>query len=361
MSLLRVACALHVARAILPAWQQHSQPLKGALVLTDVHAVLTAGGAGILAYATGEAGVLLKLAAPAAGPANATPWVVALDTSFPLYWYGVYTWPEDTNRTLLAGFFDGSGQAYGVIQYTEDGGSTWFNDTILDKSAWGGGPIEFSGAEGLMPSTAGGTAWRTSTGGATAGAWVEVVPDPQNWHSGAFVWDGDGYAAIAGSSFCNSTDFGATWRCGAAEDASGMDGGVACSAPAPGSGACLTGGGEISPAVAGWAHVSRDGGRSWGARSLNAAFPIRTVLAVAPAAGGASGTPPLLIAAGGNYFSGVGGIYASDDLGATWALTLDLGQEVKACRALALPGGAGTRVFCVSAGPEGGSIVSADV
>ena len=81
-------------------------------------------------------------------------------------------------------------------------------------------------------------------------------------------------------------------------------------------------------------------------------------LAVAPAAGDA---PPLLIAAGGNFFSGVGGIYASEDLGATWVLTLDLGEEVKACRALALPGGAGTRVYCVSAGPRGGSIVSADV
>jgi len=68
-----------------------------------------------------------------------------------------------------------------------------------------------------------------------------------------------------------------------------------------------------------------------------------------------------MIAAGGNFFSQVGGVYSSVDGGQTWRLDIDLGQEVKACRSLALPAINATRVFCVSAGQGGGSIVSADV
>lgn len=67
----------------------------------------------------------------------------------------------------------------------------------------------------------------------------------------------------------------------------------------------------------------------------------------------------LLLAGGGNFFSGVGGVYASVDGGASWGVSINLGQEVKACRGLALPGG--TRVYCVSAGVAGGSIVTADI
>lgn len=331
-------------------WQRHTLPLTGELVLTDVHAVLS--GSNVQTYATGEGGVLLKQSNPISAVANSTPWTVMLDTSYPYYWYGVYTWPDNPNTTLISGFFDGNSKAYGIIQFTEDGGATWSNDTVIDAHAWGGGPIEFSGDDGLLPSTSGSAMWRTSNGGKTASDWTEVIPDSQNWHAGDFVFDGDGYVAIAGSSFCNSSDFGKSWRCSTSEDASGMDGGIACSSAATGEGLCLTGGGEIMPNVLGWVHVSIDGGRTWGPRALTSAFPIRSVLAVNASTG------LTLIAAGGNFYSAVGGIYVSIDAGTTWNLSLDLGEEVKACRAVLISNV--TRVYCVSAGSKQGSIVSAD-
>ena len=122
---------------------------------------------------------------------------------------------------------------------------------------------------------------------------------------------------------------------------------------------CLIGGGEISPDVLGWVHLSADGGATFAApRALQAAFPVRSTQVVATSGGAA---PVVMIAAGGNFFSAQGGIYSSSDLGATWTLDIDLGEEVKGCRALALPSLKVTRVFCVSAGQKGGSIVSADV
>lgn len=350
VSLLLLCYASAIAAAL--SWQRHSLPLSGELVLTDVHSVLS--GSSVQTYATGEAGVLLKQVNPISAAANATPWTISLDTSFPFYWYGVYTWPDAPNETLISGFYDGDSKAYGIIQFTEDGGATWSNDTVIDAHAWGGGPIEFAGNDGIMPSTSGSAMWRTSTGGKRASDWTEVVPDSQNWHAGDFVFDGDGYVAIAGSSFCNSTDFGGSWECSSSEDASGMDGGIACSGAAPGEGLCLTGGGEIEPAVLGWVHVSHDGGNTWGPRSLNSAFPIRSVLAVNASSG------LTLFAAGGNFFSGVGGVYASFDAGKTWDLSLDLGEEVKACRPVKVMD-ALTRVFCVSAGPNQGSVVSVDL
>ena len=159
------------------------------------------------------------------------------------------------------------------------------------------------------------------------------------------MFDGDGLVVIAGSSFCTSHDFGATWTCRAAVDASGMDGGVACEA----NGVCLTGGGEISDPVSGWVHVSTNGTEGpWSARS-SFPFPIRTVIAL----------PTLLIAAGGNFYSGVGGIYVSADAGQTWTNSINNGEEFHACRALPLAHF--TRVFCVSAGQTGGAIYSLDV
>lgn len=335
------------------SWQRHTIPLRGELVLTDVHAITQPSGA-IVAYAAGEAGVLLKLvdAVPSAN-ATVTPWTVSLNAGFPLYFYGVYSF--DANNTILTGFVDGSGGAYGILQSTSDGGTTWSTDAVMDKTEWAGGPIEFAdAANGLMPSTAGSVMWRTTSGGRSAAAWAEVTPSAGNWHSGNFAFDADGRAAIAGSTHCNSTDFGSSWQCGVAEDAAGMDGGLACDgAPGEPTTRCVTGGGEISPAVSGWVHLSEDGGRSYGPRVLTSAWPIRSLVAV-------KGTR-VVVAAGGDFFSAVGGVYVSVDGGASFSPDLELGEEVKACRALPLPALRAVRVFCVSAGQAGGSIVSADV
>jgi hypothetical protein len=358
LALFPLLAALLVAPAAGLTWAHHGVPLTGELVLTDVHAIYVPGSESVVGWAAGEGGVLLKLDhLPAANRTGA--WTVALDTSFPLYWYGVHAFDEDS--VLLSGFLDGSGQAYGVITFSEDGGETWSNDTVIDPVNWGGGPIQFdlSGQQGLMGSTSGDVMWRTTSGGKTWADWAEVHPDTGNWHTGDYVFDGNGFAMIAGSSHCNSSDFGGEWQCTAAEDQSSMDGGIACSdASGSPTALCLTGGGEISPAVAGWVHMSVTGGATWNTtRALDAAFPIRSVLAIVPAAGGM----PVLVAAGGNFYSNVGGIYSSADGGLTWTLDLDLGQEVKACRALPLPSLSVTRIYCVSSSATGGSIVSTDI
>src|SRR4051812_18236564 len=81
-------------------WQRNGVPISGQLVLTDVHAVWDNSTSTVVAYATGEGGVLLKLSNSPAG-IQAANWSVTLDTSFPFYWYGVYSW--DANTTIISG------------------------------------------------------------------------------------------------------------------------------------------------------------------------------------------------------------------------------------------------------------------
>ena len=353
LALALAALSASAASAAPLAWTRHALPLSGELVLTDVHAI--SAGDRVVALASGEAGVLLKLDAPATQKEGT--WTTLLDTSFPTYWYGVYLFTADSY--LISGFIDGSGVAYGVVAFSDDAGKTFGNDTKIDPCggavcAWGGGPIEFANAtEGYMPSTAGATAWRTQAGGRNASEWVEITPSAGQWHAGDYLYDKQGTIRIAGSNDCTSTDFGVTFTCMPAWDSSGMDSAISCAGAH-----CLVGGGEISPDVLGWVHVSADGGKSFApTRALQAAFPVRSVQVVATS----GGAPAVMIAAGGNFFSAVGGIYSSADGGTTWSLDIDLGEEVKACRALPLPALKLTRVYCVSAGQKGGSIVSADV
>jgi hypothetical protein len=345
--------SIFLSSASALTWVRHQLPLSGPLVLTDVHAALE--GDRVVALVTGEAGVLLRLDVASSAPPAGSAWAALANQGADVYWYGAYVF--NASSYLISGFIDGGGTAYGVVSYSEDGGSTWGRDTKIDPCsqsvcAWGGGPIQFASAlEGYMPSTSGESAWRTQAGGRNASAWREVVPAKGQWHAGDYVYDGTGFIAVAGSVDCNSTDFAETWSCSAPVDASGMDSGIACAGSH-----CITGGGEISPAVLGWVHVSADGGRSYAPqRALNAPYPIRTLQAVP-----SDTNVPILIAAGGNFFSRVGGVFSSVDGGKQWALDIDLGEEVKACRALNLPAQRVTRVFCVSAGASG-AIISADV
>ena len=346
--LLSPSCAL--------TWVRHSVPISGTLVLTDVHAVLDGGR--VVALATGEEGVLLKLDVAAEAPPAGSAWAALTNQGASTYWYGAYVF--NASSLLASGFIDGNGVAYGVVSFSDDGGATWGADTKIDPCAqsvcaWGGGPIEFANElEGYMPSTSGESAWRTQTGGRNASEWREIVPAKGNWHAGNYVYDGSGFLAIAGSEDCNSTDFAQTWSCAPPVDASGMDTGIAC-----GGAHCIIGGGEISPAVLGWLHVSEDGGRTYAPqRALQAPYPIRTLQVVPTSSGGGA---PMLVAAGGNFFSSVGGVFSSADGGKTWQEDVNLGEEVKACRSLSLPAQKVTRVICVSAGASGGSIISADV
>ena len=262
-----------VALGLGLTWTRNTIPLTGELVLTDVHAVLDAATNRVVALVTGEAGVVLKLNTSVSSAPGGT-WTTLLDTSFPTYWYGAFVF--NASAYLLSGFVDGSDKSCGIISFSYNAGATWTNDSVIDSSNWGGRPIEFANStEGYMPSTSGASAWRTQTGGRSVASWTELIPSSGNWHAGNYVYNSSGFLAIAGSSDCNSSDYGQTWACGAPVDVSGMDAAKACTGQL-----CIVGGGEISPADAGWTHVSADGGLSWSSRSLNAPFPIRSVLAV---------------------------------------------------------------------------------
>ena len=94
--------------------------------------------------------------------------------------------------------------------------------------------------------------------------------------------------------------------------------------------------------------MSNDDGVTFNAtRCLTSPYPIRSVLALP------SGH---LIAAGGNYYSGVGGIWESVDRGRTWGNTLSITAEIKACRAV--PMKTATRVLCVC---TAGDVYTTDV
>ena len=328
-------------------WIKHDLPLSGELVLTDVHAIIE--DSRIIALASGEEGVLLKLDVPVDQHGNYT-WETLLDSSDTTYWFGVYLF--SASSFLISGFHDGADGAYGIVSFSDDGGRTWQNDTKVDVVAWAGGPIEFSNqTEGFMPSTSGQSSWRTQSGGRNASEWLEITPSSGQWHSGNYIYDKSGLIRIAGSNDCTSLDYAVTWTCRDAWDPSGIDTAIACSGLH-----CLVGGGEISPTVSGWTHVSIDGGQSFSStRALTSSFPLRSVQVISTT----SSADPLFIVAGGNFFSAQGGIYSSNDGGVQWELDIDLGQEVKACRTLNAT--SFIRVFCVSAGSRGGSIVSTDI
>ena len=104
-------------------WNRHEIPLNGELVLTDVHAYYDTPADRVIALATGEAGVVLKLNVSSTANVTMSPWSTLLDTSFPTYWYGTYVF--NAHSYMLSGFLDGSGVAYGVVSFTTDGGQTW--------------------------------------------------------------------------------------------------------------------------------------------------------------------------------------------------------------------------------------------
>jgi photosystem II stability/assembly factor-like uncharacterized protein len=79
-------------------------------------------------------------------------------------------------------------------------------------------------------------------------------------------------------------------------------------------------------------HRTVDGGTTWSERTLDSPWPIREILFV---------TPEMGWAAGGNIYSGAGGLYFSSDGGKTWTLDLDSeGREMDACAHV------GSQVWC---------------
>ena len=270
-------------------------------------------------YAVGEGGVVLKGVYGAAA-ANGAPTALrtVLNAGFPSYYYGVGVLGASV---VVTGFVDGGGGSRGIARTSADGGASWpANATaVLSPTVWAGGPVLAAGHRRLIVPSATDTAVFVADGSSAAQLTWRTVQAGEGWHAGPFVARGAS-VTIAGVELCRSADAGGSFKCGPSADAV-FDGGVASTADGA---TWLTGGGAIAPVLGGWAHRSRDGGASWSAnRTLAAPWPIRTVAFAC--------ADSVALAAGGDFSSGVGGIYASADGGATWVLEVDTGLEMAAC------------------------------
>jgi photosystem II stability/assembly factor-like uncharacterized protein len=258
-------------------------------------------------------------------------WARILNRNFPYYYYGIYA----VGQTVIAsGFNDSTGE--GLLTESGDGGKTWNADIILSSNAWAG-RVRFArglkhglamnglGSSGSQPNIA----WWSNKGR----KWSSDVPDPSGgWFGFQFTLLKDRTAYASGITFCKSADAGADWSCAPPAD-SVFDGPTQFISDEIG----WTGGGEISPDVAGWLHRTTDGGASWSGRVLSTPWPIRQIEFLNKKTGWA---------AGGNVYSNVGGIYFSANGGKTWSLDVDTGDEMDACAHQPLGSGQ-TQVWCV--------------
>jgi subtilisin family serine protease/photosystem II stability/assembly factor-like uncharacterized protein len=245
-------------------------------------------------------------------------WTSVMNLGFPYYWYGVDTLSEQD--VVISGFNNSNFQ--GVLRWSHDGGQTWSPDVVLTTRGWAG-RVRFADARhglvmDLLALGARNAAHHTANGGQTAADWTEVVVDPAGgWFGSQFTFLSSLQALASGITFCRSPDGGASWGCRPSIDQV-FDGPTFFFDEHFG----WVGGGSISPTVEGWMHRTTNGGKKWSDRTLAARWPIREIRFV---------TRQLGWAAGGNIYSGGGGLYFSKDGGRTWSLDLDSGAEMDAC------------------------------
>ena len=245
-------------------------------------------------------------------------WTEVMNANFPYYWYGIHAF-SPTN-VVVSGFNDSNFQ--GILRWSKDGGATWSSDVVLTTSGWLF-RVRFANAKvGLVIDglnlNAANAGHYTSDGGGTGTDWTAVVPDPSGgWFGNQFSLLPNSHARASGITYCSSTNDGATWTCGPPVD-SVFDGPVFFASDTAG----WVGGGEISPSVEGWVHRTTDGGNTWSARTLDGPWPIREIMFLDSNSGWA---------AGGNLYTGVGGIYYSSDGGQTWNVDVTTNAEMGAC------------------------------
>jgi photosystem II stability/assembly factor-like uncharacterized protein len=233
------------------------------------------------------------------------------------YYYGIQAFNDD--RTCFASGFSDPPQS-GLYTVTKDGGKTWSNDDLYLSGDWLM-QVEFSAPKfstGIIAAMSGkqfAIAQRNVKTGAFALKTVQGPSSPSPGWFAQFPFPYTGTNAnITGIRWCGTANSGLTWECKAGVDPDG-DGGLF----QDGSFA-LVGGGLISPNVSGWIHVSNNGGNTWGNR-VNFPYPIRAVTCI---------SAKLCLASGGNFFTGVGGVYISTDGGVKWTEDLNAGVELGA-------------------------------
>jgi photosystem II stability/assembly factor-like uncharacterized protein len=266
-----------------------------------------------IGYAAAELGQVWKTSNGGAS------WTEILNLGFPYYWYGVAT--LSANEVVISGFNDSNFE--GIIRWSQDGGTTWSNDIVLTTSGWSFRTRFANSKNGLVMDglslNAPNAAHVTTDGGQLATDWTLVQPvDPNGgWFGNEFSLLPNLHARASGISYCSSTNGGSAWTCGPPID-SVFDGPVFFVNDKAG----WVGGGEISPNVEGWLHRSTDGGTTWSGRTLDIGWPVRQIQFLTPLVGWA---------AGGNVYTGVGGMYYSADGGQTWSLDISTGAEMGAC------------------------------
>ncbi len=259
-------------------------------------------------------------------------WTEALNLGYPYYFYGVAALTADD--VVISGFYD-STTFYSLIRWSHDGGQTW-SDDIVPTTSGTVQRVRFpNSSDGvimdLVGDSSGNLAQYTTDGGAAVADWATVVDNTDGgWFGLQFSLLSDLHARASGINFCKSGNGGAKWSCGPSVD-SVFDGPVFFLNDAYG----WVGGGEISPNVEGWAHVTTDGGKTWSGRTLDGPWPIRELLFLTPQVGWA---------AGGNLYTNVGGIYFSTDGGQTWSVDVTTNAEMDACDKQ--PAKTGYRVWC---------------
>jgi hypothetical protein len=245
-------------------------------------------------------------------------WTEIVNLGFPYYWYGVDA--LDANDVVISGFNDSNFE--GVLRWSHDGGTTWTSDIVVTTAGWCFRTRFVNRNDGLIVDglnlNAANAAHYTTDGGQNASDWTEVVPDPNGgWFGNQFSFLPNLHAQMSGITYCSSTNGGQTWTCGPSVD-SVFDGPTFFVNNQQG----WVGGGEISPSVEGWVHRTTDGGNTWSARTLDGPWPIRQILFLSGLTGWA---------AGGNVYTGVGGIYFSRDGGQTWSVDVTTNAEMSAC------------------------------
>lgn len=257
-------------------------------------------------FAAAELGIVLR------STDGGSTWQTILNEGFPLYYYGVQAFSEST--VMLTGFNNQTGE--GVVRWSDNGGDTWSPIVALSAPSFLDWcfMVRFADANrGVVQGFSGGVFY-TSNGGRAAADWT-FVQASENWWNGTFTFLNDGRVWMTGYDNYRSLNGGATWApIGDADPVFDGPNGML----ADGSG--YTGGGSISPSVAGWLYATTNGGDTWTPSPvLTTPYPIRGIHCL---------DSSRAWAVGGNVYSNVGGIWGTVDGGATWQLERDTGAEL---------------------------------